>query len=70
MQVTIGGLDLAKNVFQVHRITDGGSVAFYGALRRAQVVTFFEPLNPRWVGIEACSASHYWARELFRCATP
>jgi transposase len=64
MQVTTIGLDLAKNVFQVHGITDDGSVAFNRALRRAQVLSFFEKLEPCLVGIEACGTSHHWAREL------
>lgn len=66
MQVTTIGLDLAKNVFQVHGITDSGEVAFIRALRRAQVLAFFERLDPCLIGIEACSTSHYWARELIR----
>ena len=64
MQVTTIGLDLAKNVFQVHGITDDGEVAFNRALRRAQVLTFFESLEPCLVGIEACGTSHHWAREI------
>ena len=46
MQVTTIGLDLAKNVFQVHGIDDHGEVAFNRALRRAQVLAFFERLEP------------------------
>ena len=64
MQVTTIGLDLAKNVFQVHGITDAGEVAFNRSLRRAQVLTFFEGVPPCLVGIEACGTSHYWAREI------
>ncbi len=64
MKVTTIGLDLAKNVFQVHDITDDGNVAFNRALRRAQVLTFFESLEPCLVGIEACGTSHHWAREI------
>ncbi len=41
MHVTTIGLDLAKNVFQVHGINDEGEVAFNRALRRAQVLAFF-----------------------------
>lgn len=64
MQVTTVGLDLAKNIFRVHGITAEGSVAFNRALRRSQVLTFFERLAPCLVGIEACGTSHYWARAL------
>lgn len=66
MQVTTIGLDLAKNVFQVHGITDSGEVAFNRALRRSQVLAFFERLDPCLVGIEACGTSHHWARELLK----
>lgn len=66
MEVTTIGLDLAKNVFQVHGITDSGKVAFNRALRRAQVLSFFEKLEPCLVGIEACGTSHHWARELIK----
>jgi len=64
MQVTTIGLDLAKNVFQVHGISDNGDVVFNRALRRAQVLSFFEKLEPCLVGIEACGTSHHWAREI------
>ena len=66
MHVTTVGLDLAKNVFQVHGVSDGGAVAFNRSLRRAQMLSFFERLEPCLVGMEACSTSHHWARELTR----
>jgi transposase len=66
MEVTTIGLDLAKNIFQVHGISDTGEVAFNRALRRAQVLSFFERLEPCLVGIEACGTSHHWARELIK----
>lgn len=64
MQVTTVGLDLAKNIFQVHGVMDGGEVAFNRSLRRAQMLPFFERLAPCLVGVEACGTSNYWAREL------
>ncbi|WP_136057713.1 IS110 family transposase, partial [Candidatus Halocynthiibacter alkanivorans] len=64
MQVTTVGLDLAKNIFQVHGITEAGDVAVNRSLRRAQVLAFFERMDPCLVGIEACGTSHHWAREL------
>ena len=66
MQIATVGLDLAKNIFQVHGITENGEVAFNRALRRAQVLPFFERLEPCLVGIEACGTSHNWARELIK----
>ena len=66
MKVTTIGLDLAKNVFQVHGICEDGEVAFNRALRRTQMLPFFERLDPCLVGIEACGTSHHWARELIK----
>ncbi len=66
MQVTTIGLDLAKNIFQIHGIDDHGEVVFNRALRRVQVLAFFERLEPCLVGIEACGTSHHWARELIK----
>jgi len=66
MKVTTVGLDLAKNIFQVHGVSDSGEVAFNRALRRAQLLKFFECLEPCLVGIEACGTSHHWARELLK----
>jgi len=51
MQVTTIGLDLAKNIFQVHGITEDGTVAFNRSLRRAQMIAFFEKLEPCLVGM-------------------
>ena len=64
MHVTTVGLDLAKNVLQVHGVTTDGTIAFNRSLRRAQVLSFFETVPPCLVGIEACGTSHYWAREI------
>ena len=63
MQVTTIGLDLAKNIFQIHGITSDGTVAFNRSLRRAQLLAFFEKLEPCLVGMEACGSSHHWARQ-------
>ncbi len=63
-EVITVGLDLAKNVFQVHGVDAGGQVAFRKQLRRAQVLTFFKSLSPCLVGLEACATSHHWAREI------
>ena len=63
-QVSRIGLDLAKNVFQVHGIDEAGEVVVRRQLRRSQVIPFFNKLPPCLVGIEACATSHHWAREL------
>ena len=64
MQITTVGLDIAKNVFQVHGIDAAEKVVVRKQLRRGQVMKFFEALPPCLVGMEACATAHYWAREL------
>ena len=62
-QVTMIGLDLAKNVFQVHGVDASGKVVMRRQLRRSQMEKFFSEL-PRGVviGMEACGGAHYWGR--------
>ncbi len=64
MQITTIGLDIAKNVFQVHGIDASEKVVVRKQLRRGQVMKFFEALPPCLIGMEACATAHYWAREL------
>ena len=64
MQITTIGLDIAKNVFQVHGIDAAEKVVIRKQLRRGQVMKFFAALPPCLVGMEACATAHYWAREL------
>src|SRR3954451_17103202 len=64
MEITTVGLDLAKNVFQVHAIGSTGGVVVRRSLRRAQVIRFFSKLPPCLIGMEACGTSDHWAREL------
>ena len=63
MQITTIGLDIAKNVFQVHGIDATEKVVVRKQLRRSQVLAFFKALSPCLVGMEACATAHYWARE-------
>lgn len=64
MQVTTIGIDLAKNVFQVHGIDAAGKVVITKKVRRSQVLELFERLPPCLIGMEACATSHHWGREL------
>jgi len=64
MQITTIGIDLAKNVFQVHGIDGHGKVVMARRLRRKQVIDFFGKIPSCLVGMEACATSHHWAREL------
>jgi transposase len=64
MQITTIGLDIAKNLFQVHGVDAQGRPVLKRRLARAKVLEFFANLPPCLVGLEACGAAHYWAREL------
>ena len=64
MKITTIGLDIAKNVFQVHGIDAAEKVVVRKQLRRGQVLAFFRALPRCLVGMEACATSHYWAPEL------
>jgi transposase len=66
MQITTIGLDIAKNVFQVHGIEAAERVVVRKQLRRSQVIAFFEALSPCLIGMEACASAHHWARALVR----
>ncbi len=63
-EVSTIGLDIAKNVFQVHGVDRTGGIVVRRALRRRQVLAWFSHQPPCLVGIEACATAHYWAREL------
>lgn len=58
------GLDLAKQVFQLHGVDHQEKTVLRKQLRRNQMLAFFANLPPCLIGIEACSSAHYWAREL------
>jgi transposase len=58
------GLDLAKNVFQVHGVDERGVAVLRKQLKRDQVLPFFARLEPCQIGIEACGGAHYWAAKL------
>lgn len=60
------GLDLAKQVFQVHGADASGSAVFRKQLRRGQVLKFFSGLPRCPVAMEACGTSHFWACEIGR----
>ena len=64
MEVSAIGLDLAKNVFQIHGVDASGRIVIRRAIRRSQVLPFFAKLPPCLVGIEARGTSHHWARGL------
>jgi len=64
MKITTIGIDLAKNVLQVHGIDEAGKAVVKKALKRDQVLSYFVRLAPCLIGMEACGSAHYWARKL------
>jgi transposase len=63
-EVTIIGVDLAKNVFQLHGAAGDGSAVFRKKLSRSQLRNFMAAQPPCTVAMEACSGAHHWAREI------
>lgn len=64
MKITTAGVDLAKNVIQVHGADDHGKAVMKKPFKRSQVLPFFARLEPCLIGMEACGSAHYWARKL------
>jgi len=62
--ITTVGLDIVKSVFQVHGVDADGNVVLRRQLKRRYVLAFFQKLSPCLIGIEACTSSHHWSREL------
>jgi transposase len=64
MNITRMGIDLAKNVFQLHGVDKHEKVVLRKQLKRSQMLEMFANKPPMLIGIEACGGAHYWAREL------
>jgi transposase len=60
--IKVLGIDLAKNVFQLHGVKAKGKCALKKRLNREKLIEFISQLPPCLVGIEACGGAHYWAR--------
>ncbi len=61
---TMIGVDLAKNVFQLHGATMTGELKFRRKLSRGQFLRFMAEEPPALVVLEACGGANFWAREL------
>jgi transposase len=66
-KITVIGVDLAKNVFQLHGVDAKGRVVLQKKLKREQVIMFFANLPACLVGMESCATSEYWARNIESC---
>jgi len=60
------GIDTSKHVFQVHGVDESEQPVLRRAVRRSDLLKVFGKLAPTRIGLEACGASHHWARELTR----
>lgn len=58
------GVNLAKNVIQIHGVDSDGKVVVRPQLRRGQFLAFFAERPACLIGIEACSGAHHWGRQL------
>jgi transposase len=63
-KITRVGVDLAKNVMQLHAVDCTEHVVVRRAISRERFVSWFANIEPCLVAMESCSASHYWARKL------
>lgn len=66
MNITRMGIDLAKNVFQLHGVDAQEKVVIRKKLKRSQLLSFFVNKPSMLIGMEACGGAHHWAIELTR----
>ncbi len=64
MKITTLGIDLAKNVFQLHGVDERARAVLRKRLSRGKLMGFLANLEPCLIGIEACAGAHYWTREM------
>jgi transposase len=64
MKITTIGIDLAKNIFQIHGVDQHGKTIVRKKLKRAEMSPYFANLPPCLIGMEACGSAHHWARKL------
>jgi transposase len=65
-EITTVGIDLAKNVFQVHAVDAAGQLVVSKAVRRSGLLSLISKFPACLIGMEACASSHHWARELIK----
>lgn len=67
MKITTIGIDLAKEVFQIHGVDERGKAVLRKQLKRSEMAKYFAKLEPCLIGMEACGSAHHWARKLEGC---
>jgi transposase len=63
-EIKLVGIDLAKNVFQVHAVDGRGAAQVRKTLTRAKLMSFLAQLPACTVAMEACAGAHYWGRRI------
>lgn len=63
MNITTLGIDLAKNIFQLHGVDEKGKVVLKKTLTRHKLVEFTAQLPPCRIVVEACGGANFWARK-------
>ena len=66
MEIKVLGIDLSKNLFQLHGVDPAGRAVLRKRLRRDQLLPFVAALPRCTIGIEACASAFHWAREFER----
>ena len=66
MEIKVLGIDLSKNLFQLHGVDPTGRAVLRKRLRRDQLLPFVAALPPCTIGMEACAGAFHWAREFGR----
>ena len=66
MQVTRIGMDIAKQIFELHGVDRRERPVLRRSVTRARLLEFLAQLKPCTIGMEACGGAHYWHRELSR----
>jgi transposase len=64
MEIKLIGIDLAKNVFQVHAVDGQGAARVRKTLSRGKLLSFLAQLPSCTVAMEACAGAHYWGRQI------
>ncbi|KWI31143.1 transposase [Burkholderia ubonensis] len=60
------GVDIAKQVFQVHYVDRETGAIVNKAIKRVKFLEHFANRAPCLIGMEACGGAHHWARQLTR----
>lgn len=63
-ELKVVGVDLAKNVFQIHGTDARGNVLLRKRVNRLGLMQFLANIPPCLVAMEACGGAHYWGREI------